>query len=156
MATQLPYQPPDPAAPWYVAGLAFECARCGRCCAGPQEGFVWLSRANVRSIAAHLGLPVGQVMGLYIRRVDGQYSLREGPLRRDCVFLSAGGTGGRACRIYDVRPGQCRTWPFWDANLADPASWAAAGVRCQGINRGAKFTFEEIERRRKATHARRR
>ena len=154
MTTQLPHHLSDRAVPWYVAGLAFECAQCGRCCAGPKQGFVWLNQGNVRSIAAHLNLPLQDVMERYVRRVDGQLSLREEPVNRDCVFLSGSADGCRGCRVYDVRPAQCRTWPFWDANLTDPASWAVAGFRCQGINRGAMFTFEQIERRRKATHAR--
>ncbi len=44
---------------------------------------------------------------------------------------------------------QCRTWPFWDGNLASHENWQRASGRCPGIGRGRKFTLEEIEARRK-------
>ena len=33
--------------PWYAGGLAFECTQCGQCCAGPNEGYVWVNDAEV-------------------------------------------------------------------------------------------------------------
>jgi len=147
-------QSDHPLAPWYVAGLAFECSQCGRCCAGPEEGYVWLTEAEIIAIASHLGMDPVEVRKRYVRKAEGRYSLREVPRSHDCVFLTADQGNGRGCRIYPVRPAQCRTWPFWDANLQDPTSWTLANLRCKGINRGRRFSFEEIELRRRATHAR--
>jgi Fe-S-cluster containining protein len=48
-----------------------------------------------------------------------------------------------------VRPNQCRTWPFWNDNLASPDSWNYAAVKCPGINRGKRYSVEEIESIRK-------
>ncbi len=87
----------------------------------------------------------------YIRRVSQRLSLREKKPSRDCVFLEVDEQGRRKCRIYSVRPTQCRTWPYWPQNLAGPESWAAAGERCPGINRGKIVSFNEIEARRRAT-----
>jgi len=137
--------------PWYAAGLAFECQQCGRCCAGPEEGYVWVTPDDIAAIAAHLGIPPQQVRDSYLRTVRGRYSLRERPGNRDCLFLvSEGGKGGR-CAIYPVRPMQCHTWPFWAYNLASPDAWSQAGRRCGGINRGPLQDREQIEARRDAT-----
>lgn len=137
--------------PWYADGLAFECQQCGRCCAGPGEGYVWVTEEEIAAIAAHLGLPEPEMRDRCVRRVGRRYSLIERPVTRDCIFLEAGQEGRRGCRIYPVRPTQCRTWPFWSSNLRDPDSWGLAGMRCPGINRGEPVDFDEIETRRLAT-----
>jgi len=136
-------------APWYVGGLAFECVQCGRCCAGPEEGYVWLTPREADAIAAFLNMPPVQFAGKYVRKVRQRYSLVEDRKSRDCAFLSRTSPEGAAvrkgCSVYAVRPLQCRTWPFWPANLASPQAWALAGARCPGINRGPLFTYDEIE-----------
>ena len=136
--------------PWYVAGLAFECAQCGRCCAGPQEGYVWASRPQILGIADHLGISVDQMMRQYVRKVGARLSLKERPGNNDCVFLTDG-PDGRGCSVYPVRPTQCRAWPFWSGNLSSPQAWSAAAMRCPGINRGRLFDRDEIETRRNPT-----
>lgn len=137
--------------PWYAAGLAFACARCGRCCSGPDEGYVWVTEPEVKAIARHLGIPLDEMYVRFVRNVRGRYSLTERSPTNNCVFLQAQPDGTRGCAIYPVRPPQCRSWPFWNTNLRTPESWALAGFRCPGINRGACFPCDEIETRRKAT-----
>ena len=122
--------------PWYVSGLAFECQQCGRCCAGPEEGYVWVTPAEITAIAAHLGMDEVAFRSRYVRKVRRRFSLKEQPHTKDCIFLRANDDGGRGCGIYAVRPMQCRTWPFWASNLASPDSWSMAQQRCSGINRG--------------------
>jgi len=137
--------------PWYAAGLAFECARCGNCCAGPHAGYVWLGAADITAIAAHLGIAEPEACQKYVRRAERRYSLIERKDNRDCIFLLPDGEGRRKCAVYPVRPIQCRTWPFWKNNLSDPDSWARAGLRCPGINHGAVVSCNEIETRANAT-----
>jgi Fe-S-cluster containining protein len=142
--------PPNP--PWYAAGLAFECQRCGQCCAGPLEGYVWLCENDVSNIAAALRVPVAQVYARYVRTVGSRLSLREDPGTHDCLFLLASRQdGARKCAVYTHRPAQCRNWPFWPANLESPADWAISASRCAGINRGPLHALEEIESRRNDT-----
>lgn len=136
---------------WYVAGLGFACARCGRCCAGPEEGYVWATADEIAAIANHLGITPEQMQQTYARRVGGRVSLRERGDNNDCVFLSANGGQGRGCMIYPVRPTQCRTWPFWPVNLRNPETWAQAGARCPGVNHGDRVNFDDIQTRRNAT-----
>ena len=138
--------------PWYSGGLAFECQGCGGCCAGPQEGYVWVTQDDVEAIAAHLRITLQEMMDKHVRRVGRRMSLKEVTKTKDCVFLDTDCDGERACRIYTFRPTQCRTWPFWESNLGDTDDWAMAGVRCIGINRGKLHSLEEIETRHNATH----
>lgn len=137
--------------PWYVAGLAFECTDCGTCCAGPGEGYVWLTPARIAEIAKHLDEPESQVRRKYVRKILNRFSLVERADNKDCIFLTTAADGGRKCRIYPVRPTQCRTWPFWADNLKSPDDWAMAGLRCAGINRGQLHDRDEIKSKRKAT-----
>ena len=48
--------------------------------------------------------------------------------------------------IYPVRPGQCRTWPFWSENLASPNAWNKTAQKCPGINRGKLYSYEQIQK----------
>jgi hypothetical protein len=139
-----------PGRPWYADGLAFECGQCGRCCAGPNEGYVWVTDEEITAIGEFLGLSAQEVRRQYVRRTDSRHTLIERPDNHDCIFLSAAGEGAgaaRGCRIYSVRPAQCRTWPFWPGNLADSDSWSRAAQRCPGVNHGNKFTAERIHER---------
>lgn len=145
----MPNTPTD--IPWFVAGLAFDCTGCGGCCAGPAEGYVWVTPAEVQAIAAHLGLSEQAMLARHVRRVGRRQSLKEVPTTHDCEFLRASGPGKRTCAIYAVRPMQCRTWPFWASNLASPDDWSDAACRCAGINRGTIHSLAQIRERRDAT-----
>ncbi len=138
--------------PWYIAGLAFDCQQCGGCCAGPQEGYVWVTEKEIRRIADHLDMTVKDFRRQYVRRVGSRRSRVEKKPSNDCIFLTEREDGeGQGCSIYEVRPQQCRTWPFWPSNIEEPTSWALAGARCPGINRGELVNVEEIETRARTT-----
>jgi len=137
--------------PWYTAGLAFECTGCGRCCAGPAEGYVWVTAAQAAAIADLLGMDERAFRERFVRKLGKRLSLIEDPKTRDCVFLEPAQDGARRCRIYAARPPQCRTWPFWPANLTSAQRWALAGMRCPGVNRGCLHSREHIEQQRDAT-----
>ena len=135
--------------PWYAAGLAFECTGCGACCAGPGEGYVWVTPKEIVDIAAKLQISEAEMRRKYVRKVGRNFSLVERKDNNDCIFLVPDGKGGRKCKVYDVRPVQCRTWPFWPSNLASPDDWAYAGLRCPGMNRGPLHDINEIESKRR-------
>jgi uncharacterized protein len=131
--------------PWYHPGLCFECAQCGRCCSGPGEGYIWVTAEEAERIARHLNISESELRGRYLKRVGWRMSIIEEDATKDCIFLRTS-NGVRGCAIYDVRPNQCRTWPFWKQNLDNPASWQAASQRCAGMNRGREYTPREIRR----------
>ena len=152
--------------PWYEEGLTFTCSQCGNCCTGPA-GYVYASDEEIQRLAEFLKLSQEQVVEKYCRRVHGKLSFREkrGPGGWDCIFLEeisarrrpAGSDREitytkRICTVYPVRPLQCRTWPFWDGNLASRQNWDLAAERCPGMNHGKRhFTREQIEALRDAT-----
>jgi len=129
--------------PWYADGLRFECSRCGDCCRG-EPGFVWVTRTERQAVAAYLNMEQKEFDGAYVRTVAFGKSLKELP-DGDCIFWDS----EQGCRIYPVRPRQCRTFPFWQTYLASPRDWARAAERCTGVNKGRLYTFEEIEAQRK-------
>jgi len=140
--------------PWYADGLAFECTGCGSCCAGPAEGYVWATKAEIATIAEYLGIGEDEMHRKYVRKIGRRYSLVEEEKSKDCIFLVPNAKGGgKVCRIYPVRPMQCQTWPFWAFNLLSPGAWSQAAMRCPGINRGPSYSCDEIEQRRKVTRA---
>lgn len=128
--------------------MHFECVGCGGCCSGPSEGYIWVARPEVELIAKRLNLTPSELCRKYMRHVGPRMSIIEESVSKDCIFLRNSGAGKQCC-IYDVRPAQCRTWPFWAENLASPDDWNRVALRCPGINRGRLYTYEEIERIRK-------
>ena len=129
---------------WYIGGLHFECTGCGNCCAGPDEGYIWVCRKEIKMLADYLHVSVDEVRKQYLRRYGMRNSIREDRRTKDCLFLVPTAEG-RGCAIYPVRPNQCRTWPFWSMNLKHPDNWNEAGIKCPGINRGRHYSFKEIE-----------
>lgn len=127
--------------PWYRDGLRFRCTRCGHCCTG-APGYVWVNDTEVAAIAGYLGEPQDQFIAFYTRRVGRERSLRE-RANGDCVFYDR----ERGCTIYPVRPRQCRTWPFWESNIATPEDWQRTCEVCPGAGQGELISAEEISRR---------
>ena len=124
--------------PWFEDGLRFRCTRCGNCCTG-TPGYVWVNDAELAAIADFRGKSVEEVTGLYTRRAKRGRTLREKD-NGDCVFYDR----KRGCTIYPVRPRQCRTWPFWESNVATPEAWERTCEICPGSGKGDLISSEEI------------
>jgi Fe-S-cluster containining protein len=127
--------------PWYQDGLRFSCTRCGHCCTG-EPGNVWVTDEELAAIAAHRGETLEEVRSLYTRWTARGRTLRE-KTNGDCVFYDR----QEGCTVYPVRPPQCRTWPFWDSNVATPADWERTCKVCPGSGRGELIPVEEITMR---------
>jgi Fe-S-cluster containining protein len=127
--------------PWYDAGLKFRCTQCGDCCTG-APGFVWVDDDEVNAIADFLQMPREEFIALHTYTTHRGRSLRE-RVNGDCVLYDK----QVGCTIYPVRPGQCRTWPFWDSNLRTPNDWEHTCSICPGSGQGDLIPVEEITRR---------
>lgn len=124
--------------PWYRDGLRFACAGCGRCCRG--AGTVAVSDAEITALARRVDLREEEFRTLYTRTLrGGSLSLRE-KSNRDCVFWQA----GVGCRVYEDRPRQCRTWPFWSAVVHSEERWQEEARTCPGMNHGPLHGAEWI------------
>ncbi len=126
-------------APWYAAGLRFQCTQCGNCCTG-APGFVWVTDEEIAAIAEYLRVSIGEVRLMHTRLVGNRVSLREHP-NGDCVFFDP---RTRRCTVYPARPVQCRTWPFWRSHLASPQAWEDVKTTCPGIDQGPLYALEDI------------
>lgn len=126
--------------PWYEKGLRFECTGCGQCCTG-APGYIWVNEQEIQQIAAFLNLTLEEFSRCYLRRVQGSFSLLELPKTYDCIFLK-----DKKCQIYQVRPTQCRTFPWWPQNLKSEKEWEEASRHCEGIHMEAPLVpLETIE-----------
>ena len=130
--------------PWYQEGLRFKCSQCGDCCTG-APGFVWVNKQEIAALARRLDLDDETFQQTYVRQVGIRKSLIEFD-NGDCVFFDG---KKRKCTVYEDRPRQCRTWPFWDSNLRSPEAWQETCEVCPGSGKGKLYQLEEIEQQRK-------
>ena len=114
--------------PWYKEGLRFNCTGCGDCCRGP--GYVWVKEEEIKRLAKQLNMSVEAFMKKYTRQVGFNISLTEDPVTDDCIFLK----DGKECSVYEARPHQCRSFPWWPENIDTPEKWAETKKRCEGID----------------------
>lgn len=131
----------DVSKPYYqkTRGLRFECTRCGHCCTRP--GPVYFPEPELERAAAHLGLtPRGFRSRYAVRRIDGVPALDPGN-DLPCPFYDE--TDG--CTIYDARPTQCRTFPFWPEIVNRKRDWDREARECEGMNRGPRHAVARIE-----------
>ena len=126
---------------WYAKGLRFQCKfpECMNCCGG-EPGYVWLTDGEPKKIADHLGISEKEFLKLYTFKTKGRLSLTE-KKDFDCIFLDRK-TG---CQIYEARPEQCSSYPFWPEVLGSVEAWVLEGHYCPGINRGEVVSFDKIQ-----------
>lgn len=124
---------------FYRDGIRFACQGEGRCCVTRgRYGHVYLSFSDRRRLAVRHRMSTSEFTALYAKKVDGLFELRY--TGNDCPFFQ-----DNRCRVYEARPWQCRTWPFWPENMNsrvwenEVASW------CPGAGKGRLYTAEEIE-----------
>jgi Fe-S-cluster containining protein len=127
---------------FYAKGLRFACTGCGECCRARhgKPSWVYVTLAERRRLARHLKLRTSVFTRRYCAKTFGFYHLKNP--NQDCLFLD-----GARCTVYEARPGQCRTFPFWRENMTEAAWNGPVARECEGVNRGRRWTREEIERR---------
>ena len=124
---------------FYGEGIRFECQGEGRCCVSRGAyGYVYLSFNDRRRLAGHFGLSTTEFTAKYVKKEDGLYHLAYSG--KDCPFLKES-----RCEVYEARPWQCRTWPFWPENMEREVWDREVACYCPGVGKGRLFTAEEIE-----------
>jgi len=69
---------------------------------------------KINNRAKHLGIKKDQLIDEYLLKVDYKYTIKEKQIGTNnfaCVFFDL---NKKQCSIYEVRPTQCRTFPFWE------------------------------------------
>lgn len=89
------------------------CSSCqAKCCTG-ESGYIHVNTSEMESISAFLDLSIEDFTQNYLFKNGYKYSIKERKLGEsyECAFYDRASNG---CVIYEVRPTQCRTFPFWD------------------------------------------
>jgi Fe-S-cluster containining protein len=93
---------------------ANKCAQCeGNCCIG-ESGYIWITPKEIGDLAKFLNISEQELFAKYVFKHGYKFSIKEKQLDENnfaCVFFDL---DKKQCSIYDVRPSQCRTFPFWD------------------------------------------
>lgn len=91
------------------------CAECrGKCCKSTNKpSYLWITLEELGRIASFLNITEPDFKKNFLRRENGLHNIKD--IKVDgiysCIFLDI--PSGK-CSIYDVRPKQCRDYPFWD------------------------------------------
>ncbi len=90
------------------------CSECeGNCCIG-ESGYIWINSEEIEKLAKHLNLSQEELRDKYLKKVGYKYSIIEKKIDDNnfaCIFFDL---EKKQCSIYEYRPTQCRTFPFWD------------------------------------------
>lgn len=117
-------------------GICFECRQCGQCCMG-EPGTIYVTRDEIASLAAYFRLSIAEFTERYLYPFKDSFSIGEHSDGR-CLFYDNG------CTVYPLRPGQCRTFPFWFSNLRSEKRWRRVEKACPGIGHGRRYRRDEI------------
>jgi Fe-S-cluster containining protein len=125
-----------------TTGLRFECTQCGKCCTRRGKyAHVYLNTDEIRRLAAATGTSVRKFRRRYTF-VDG-YGWTQLQFRGDsCPFLDP---GSNACTVYEARPVQCRTFPFWGGMIGARGWTREARSLCEGVGHGAVHPASAVE-----------
>ncbi|MCL2277022.1 MAG: YkgJ family cysteine cluster protein [Treponema sp.] len=127
---------------FYSSGLKFSCKRCSSCCRH-ESGYVYLSENDLINLQKAVKTDRKTFIDSYCRWVygwDGEkvLSLKE-KNNKDCVLWENG------CTVYNYRPLQCVTFPFWENIVASKESWEIAAGGCPGMNSGELHSESSIK-----------
>jgi len=90
------------------------CSVCqGNCCIG-EKGYIWIDMSEIEDLAKHLQISTKELKQRYLFKAKYKYSIKEVKLSDNsfaCYFFDL---DKKQCSIYEYRPTQCRTFPFWD------------------------------------------
>lgn len=89
------------------------CKNCaGNCCIG-ESGYIWVTPDEILNISNFLKIPLDSFYEKYLIKVKYRFSLKEIEYNGGykCIFFDE---QKRGCKIYNVRPTQCKTFPFWE------------------------------------------
>jgi hypothetical protein len=129
---------PDPK--FYEDGIRFECQGSGKCCTSRGAyGFVYLTANDRKRFAAFFGMTTSSFTRKHCETTEGHIHLKNP--ETDCAFLR-----GKRCSVYEARPNQCRTWPFWPENLNAKAWSKEVKSFCPGVGKGKILSAAEIEK----------
>jgi hypothetical protein len=122
-----------------LKGMDFKCQKCSACCRF-DPGVVFLTEEDAKIICTYLNMKREYFIKEYCRPIERNgklyVSLKEKP-NYDCIFWNG------SCLIYEARPLQCRTYPYWPGVVESQYLWEEESKRCKGINKTGSLTLKE-------------
>ena len=127
----------------YKKGIKFECQGSGNCCVSRGSyGFVYLSDIDLKRFSKYFKISIKKFKEKYCQITDGFIHLSEKyKMNGNCIFLKE-----KKCTVYNSRPTQCRTWPFWNENMNAKVWNEDIAINCPGIGKGKLIKSKTIER----------
>ena len=127
----------------YKDGIRFECQGSGNCCVSRDSyGFVYLSPDDLKRFEKDFNISIKMFKEKYCQITDGFIHLSEkSELDGNCIFLK-----DKKCSVYNSRPSQCRTWPFWNDNMKAKIWNNDIALNCPGVGKGKIINKKEIDR----------
>ena len=127
---------------WWKDGVRFQCQGSGKCCTSHGEyGFVFLTLEDRKRFAKHFKMSTSSFTRKYCQNYNGAFHLKEDGINLDCMFLK-----NKQCTVYDARPSQCRTWPFWPEVMSAKAWKKDVLDFCPGVGKGKLYSATEIKK----------
>lgn len=125
---------------FFSQGLKFECQGSGKCCTSHGEyGHVFLTLDDRKRFAKFLKIRTSEFTKKYCDQLGPVWKLKEEKGNPDCIFLK-----NKKCSVYQARPNQCRTWPFWPEVMNAKAWKKDVESFCPGVGKGKTWTAKEI------------
>lgn len=90
-----------------------KCSICGgKCCTG-ESGYIFTNIDELKNLANFLELSLDEFGKKYCKAVGRKISLIEKPYKDGfaCIFFDE---INKNCSVYEARPTQCKTFPFWE------------------------------------------
>jgi uncharacterized protein len=119
--------------------IDFKCQRCSSCCR-ISPGVVFLTENDVEKISSFLDLTINDFIKKFCREIIRNDKTVVGLLEKsnyDCIFWDNG------CVVYQARPIQCITYPFWPVIVESESRWNKEINNCPGINKKSNLTTDE-------------
>lgn len=126
---------------FHQRGLHFQCQGSGKCCMSRGEyGYVYLTKSDARRMAKVLKLTTSEFKKKYCQVTEGILHLVQPKDTLNCQFLK-----DNRCEVYEGRPTQCRTWPFWPENM-NAKAWKRDVVNfCPGAKIKTKNSLKSYD-----------
>jgi len=125
--------------------LKFECQGSGKCCVhNGENGFVFLTDADAKRLELFTHMNRTEFSKTSVFNFT-RFRFWTGTARhltnseKQCRFLKRG-----KCSVYEARPQQCRTWPFYPEHM-NPKKWATVAKFCPGIGKGPERDPAEVQ-----------
>ena len=126
----------------YEKGIKFKCQGSSKCCVSRGTyGFVYLSEKDLKKISYFLKIKTEIFKKKFCQYTNKFLHLKEVNKNGNCIFLKE-----KKCTIYNARPTQCRTWPFWAENM-NSKKWNQDIIKfCPGIGKGQFISKKKIDK----------